>query len=38
VIDSYGGEVRRRGTDDGTTIELRLRPAAPERPPLDDTV
>jgi len=36
VIDSYGGEVRRRGTADGTTIELRLRPAAPERLPLDD--
>ncbi|WP_049936210.1 PAS domain S-box protein [Haloplanus natans] len=35
VIDSYGGEVRRRGTDDGTTIELRLRSAAPERLPLD---
>jgi PAS domain S-box-containing protein len=27
VIDSYGGEVRRHRTDDGTTIELRLRRA-----------
>ena len=36
VIDSYAGEVRRRETDDGATIELRRRPAAPGRLPLDD--
>ncbi|AZH25714.1 ATP-binding protein [Haloplanus aerogenes] len=36
VIDSYRGEVRRRRTADGTTIELHLRPVAAEQRQLDD--
>jgi len=36
MIDSYGGQVRRRRTDDGTTIELRLRRVETDRGRRDD--